>query len=72
MLQFTGAGNDGGHAHTYPRLMALVRHDDAVREYAYDRDSKVGHLDKALDEARKHGWMVVSMKADWQAVFRNP
>lgn len=72
MLQFTDEGNDGGRAHTYPRFMALVHHDDALREYAYDRDSKVGHLDKALDEARKRGWMVVSMKADWQTVFRNP
>jgi hypothetical protein len=51
------------------RLGMIVHHDDAAREFAYDRDSKIGHLDKALDAAPQHGWTVVSMKADWKQVF---
>ena len=51
------------------RLMLLVHHTDAVREYAYDRDSKVGKLDKALDEANAKGWTVVDMKTDWKTIF---
>lgn len=62
MLQYTAASV--GLA-----LMALVHHDDAQREWAYDRDSSVGHLDKALDEARARGWTVISMKDDWRRVF---
>ena len=62
MLQYTAAG-DG------PRLMALVHHDDAEREWAYDRDSSIGHLDTALDEARQRGWTVISMRNDWERVF---
>ncbi len=52
-----------------PNLQILVHHDDAVREYAYDRQSKIGKLDKALDEAGARGWTVVSMKSDWKTVF---
>lgn len=62
MLQWTTAG-DG------PRLGLIVHHDDAEREYAYDRDSKVGRLDKALDEAPGRGWLVASMRDDWRTVF---
>jgi len=62
MLQYA-AGGDGA------RLMVLVHHDDAVREYAYDRDSKIGRLDKALDEALARGWTVVSMRDDWRTIF---
>ena len=51
------------------RMGMLVHHDDAAREYAYDRGSKVGALDKALDAAGSAGWTVVSMKADWTTVF---
>ncbi len=58
MLQYTAAG-DG------PMLMALVHHDDAEREWAYDRDSSIGHL----DEARQRGWTVISMRNDWKQVF---
>ena len=47
----------------------LVHHTDATREYAYDRDSKVGKLDQALDEATVKGWAVVDMKEDWKVVF---
>jgi phosphoglycolate phosphatase-like HAD superfamily hydrolase len=62
MLQYTAAG-DG------PSFTALVHHDDAEREWAYDRDSSIGHLDTALDEARERGWTVISMKNDWKRVF---
>ncbi|MGM4922175.1 HAD family hydrolase [Tardiphaga sp. 804_B3_N1_9] len=62
MLQWTAAG-------TGTRFMGLVRHTDAEREYAYDRQSKIGKLDKALDEATAKGWQVVDMKKDWKAVF---
>jgi phosphoglycolate phosphatase-like HAD superfamily hydrolase len=51
------------------RLMLLVHHDDAEREYAYDRESKIGKLDKAWDEAKAKGWVVVSMKSDWKRIF---
>jgi hypothetical protein len=49
--------------------MGLVHHTDAVREYAYDRNSDVGKLDKALDEAIAKGWTVVDMKNDWKTIF---
>lgn len=52
------------------RLGALIRHDDARREYRYDRQSHVGRLDKALDDAPARGWLVVSMEKDWRRVFR--
>ncbi|MFO7478457.1 MAG: HAD family hydrolase [Methyloceanibacter sp.] len=52
-------------------FMGLVHHTDAEREYAYDRDSSVGRLDKALDEAQARGWTVVDMKNDWKVIF-NP
>ena len=42
---------------------------DAEREYAYDRHSHVGTLDKALDEGRERGWTIVDMKDDWKVVF---
>jgi len=63
MLQWTTAGSGGA------RLGLLLRHDDATREYAYDRHSTVGKLDRALDSAPAAGWVVVSMKNDWNAVF---
>ena len=62
MLEWTAAGKGA-------RLMLLVHHTDAEREYAYDRQSSVGHLDKALDEANAKGWIVVDMKNDWKTVF---
>jgi phosphoglycolate phosphatase-like HAD superfamily hydrolase len=52
-----------------PNLQILIHHDDAAREYAYDRQSKIGKLDKALDEAGARGWTIVSMKNDWKTVF---
>lgn len=62
MLQYTAAG-DG------PRLALIVHHTDAEREWAYDRTSQIGKLDKALDEGRARGWTIVDMKADWKTVF---
>ncbi len=52
-----------------PRFGLLVHHTDAEREYAYDRKSPVGRLDKALDAAPKAGWTVVDMRLDWRRVF---
>jgi hypothetical protein len=49
--------------------MGLVHHTDAEREWAYDRQSHVRRLDKALDEAQAEGWTVVSMKDDWKTIF---
>jgi phosphoglycolate phosphatase-like HAD superfamily hydrolase len=51
------------------RLIVLVHHTDAEREYAYDRYSYFGKLDKALDEAQKRNWTVVDMKKDWNAIY---
>lgn len=62
MLQWTSAGPGA-------RFMGLVHHTDAEREWAYDRSSDVGKLDKALDEAYLKGWTVVDMKNDWKRVF---
>ena len=62
MLQWTTAG--GGR-----RLGLIVHHDDAKREFAYDRKSKVGTLDAALDAAGAAGWVVVSIENDWKTVF---
>ncbi len=47
----------------------IVHHTDAVREFAYDRHSSVGKLDKALDAAPQEGWIVVDMKNDWKQIF---
>ncbi|MDQ0321518.1 hypothetical protein QO002_003656 [Pararhizobium capsulatum DSM 1112] len=47
----------------------IVHHDDGDREYAYDRQSHFGRLDKGLDEGPKHGWTIVSMKNDWKQIY---
>jgi hypothetical protein len=52
-----------------PRLCLYVHHTDADREWAYDRASSIGRLDKGLDEAAAKGWSVVDMKRDWNQVF---
>jgi phosphoglycolate phosphatase-like HAD superfamily hydrolase len=62
MLQYTAAGSGA-------RFMGLVHHTDAEREWAYDRHSLVGKLDKALDAADARGWTVADMKRDWRTVF---
>ena len=62
MLQWTAAGPGA-------RFCLYVHHTDAEREWAYDRKSQIGQLDKGLDEAQAKGWTVVSMKDDWKTVF---
>lgn len=62
MLQWTAGGSGS-------RFLGLVHHTDAEREYAYDRQSPFGRLDKALDEANRQGWVVVDMARDWKSVF---
>jgi len=54
---------------TTPRLGLLVRHTDAEREWAYDRDSHIGGLDTALDDAPKRGWLVIDMRKDWKRIY---
>jgi hypothetical protein len=62
MLQWTAAGPGA-------RFCLYVHHDDAEREYAYDRESHIGRLDKGLDAAAANGWTVVSMKNDWKTIY---
>lgn len=62
MLQWTAAGEG-------PRFCLYVHHTDAAREWAYDRKSHIGKLDKGLDEAQKRGWTIVDMKKDWRTIF---
>lgn len=62
MLDWTTSG-DG------LRFGMIVHHDDAEREYAYDRDSHIGRLDKGLDLGPQRGWTIVSMKDDWKVIY---
>jgi hypothetical protein len=62
MLEWTAAG-DGA------RFISIIRHTDAAREWAYDRQSSIGRLDKALDEATQKGWTVVDMKQEWKVIY---
>jgi phosphoglycolate phosphatase-like HAD superfamily hydrolase len=62
MLEWTTAGPG-------LRFGLIVHHDDAVREWAYDRESHVGRLNRGLDEAPQRGWVIASMKSDWRRVF---
>jgi phosphoserine phosphatase len=62
MFQWTDAGLG-------PRFIILVHHTDEKREWAYDRESWVGKLDKALDEAHQKGWTIIDMQQDWQVVY---
>lgn len=62
MLQWTAAGAGS-------RFCLYVHHTDAEREWAYDRESHVGRLDRGLAEAQKNGWTVVDMKADWNRIY---
>ena len=62
MLQWTAAGSGA-------RFCLLVHHTDAEREWAYDRDSHVGRLDKALEEAQQREWTIVDMKRDWKVIY---
>jgi phosphoglycolate phosphatase-like HAD superfamily hydrolase len=62
MLQWTAAGSG-------PRFCLYVHHTDAKREWAYDRDSSIGRLDKGLVEAQAKGWTVADMKQDWKVIY---
>jgi phosphoglycolate phosphatase-like HAD superfamily hydrolase len=62
MLQWTSAG-------TGPRFGMIVHHTDAQREWAYDRQSQIGHLEKGLDDAAKYNWLIVDMKMDWKKIY---
>jgi haloacid dehalogenase-like hydrolase len=62
MLEWTTSGPG-------PRLGMIVHHDDAAREFAYDRDSHVGKLERGLDEAGARGWSLISVRNDWRTVY---
>ena len=62
MLQWTTAGQG-------LQFALYVHHTDGGREWAYDRDSNIGRLDKGLDEAQAKGWTVVDMKQDWKVIY---
>jgi hypothetical protein len=62
MLEWTNAGQGA-------RFALIVHHDDAEREFAYDRESHVGKLARGLDEGPQRGWTIVSMKDDWKTIF---
>jgi len=62
MMQYTESGEG-------PGFMLYLHHTDAEREWAYDRESHVGRLDKGLDEAQEKGWTVIDMKSDWKVVY---
>lgn len=62
MLQYSDSNS-------YPSFQLYLHHTDAEREWAYDRDSHIGKLDKGLDEARAKGWTVIDMKNDWKTIF---
>ena len=62
MLQWTASGEGS-------RFMLYLHHTDGEREWAYDRESHIGRLDKGLDEAREKGWTVIDMKEDWKVIY---
>ena len=62
MLQYVSAGNG-------PRFAGIIHHTDAEREYAYDRNSHAGRLDKAIDEAATQKWTLVDMRKDWAVIY---
>lgn len=64
MLQYTSEGKVG--------LPVLIWHTDATREYAYDKHSRIGNLNKALDAAKKNNWLIIDMKKDWKHLFNAP
>jgi hypothetical protein len=73
---FTSGNSDGdlqmlrwGDSNTYSSFQLYVHHTDSIREWAYDRESSIGRLDKGLDEAIEKGWTVIDMKNDWKVVY---
>jgi len=74
---FTAGNSDGDYAMLKwtvegegPRFGMIVHHTDSVREYAYDRESSIGRLNKGLDDASKYNWLVVDMKEDWKEIYK--
>ncbi len=74
---FTAGNSDGDYemlqwtttATGYPRFGMIVHHTDSVREWAYDRTSHIGHLERGLDDAAKYNWLIVDMKTEWKEIF---
>ena len=73
---FAGGNSDGDLAmlqwtasNSYKSMKLYVHHTDSIREWAYDRQSHIGKLDKGLDQARKDGWTVVDMEQDWKVIY---
>ncbi len=64
MLQWTASSK-------YKSFMLFLHHTDSIREWAYDRDSHIGRLDKGLDQAKKDGWTVIDMEKDWKTIYPN-
>jgi hypothetical protein len=62
MLQWTATN-------TEPHMEIIVHHTDAVREWAYDRRSPIGKLEKGLDDAPKYNWVLVDMGKDWNRIY---
>jgi hypothetical protein len=65
MLEWTSTGPG-------PRFALIIHHTDAEREFAYDRDSSIGRLHRALDEGPARGWTIVNMKDDWMTIHPSP
>lgn len=62
MLQWTASNK-------LKNFMIYLHHTDSIREWAYDRDSHIGKLDKGLDEANKKGWTIIDMEKDWKVIY---
>jgi phosphoglycolate phosphatase-like HAD superfamily hydrolase len=73
---FTAGNSDGDYAmlqytstRPQPHFGMIVHHTDSIREWAYDRTSQIGHLEKGLDDAAKYNWVIVDMKKDWNKIY---
>lgn len=73
---FTVGNSDGDYemlqyasASSIPHMEMIIHHTDSLREWAYDRQSPVGHLEKALDDAAKYKWLIIDMKKDWKLIY---
>jgi phosphoglycolate phosphatase-like HAD superfamily hydrolase len=74
---FTAGNSDGDYAMLqwtstatgYPRFGMIVHHTDSLREWAYDRISRIGHLERGLDDAAKYHWLIADMKQDWKIIY---
>lgn len=62
MLQWIASGSDKS-------FLLYVHHTDSIREWAYDRNSHIGKLDKGLDQATREGWTVIDMQKDWKVIY---